>query len=411
MITYFYKIIFDISLYYAFVSFFLCYINAAEYKAELNTFGLFLAAALLCVWSEGKKTRERTVQLAAACLPGIALLWEYKTGRVLEFLIPWIYFVSTIIRQQYEVYYLNFKNTFRRVLFVFLLPFLLFFFDSNRGIVALTESAPFLLVFFTSGVLLLQVLRYTPQSKDKKLFEKRQIGQAAAFFLVCLAATTGGIFQIAGNFLWEKAIRPVFLGMIGGIWFAAQWIFLQIQKIKKKVYFGDIQDNNIEPLPAETLLEGEIESVPPSEIDKAPTDLTPVFIIVGIAAVVILFLLLRGNLRQGKKKNMAVREEREEIKEAKEKSVKLKKHSRDRRITVRYQYQRFMKKLDAGKRRLKSSDTTGQIGRKYIASYAQDSKRVKEVEEVTEIYRQVRYGEKEVSRQEAHRIKELVEKL
>ena len=98
-------------------------------------------------------------------------------------------------------------------------------------------------------------------------------------------------------------------------------------------------------------------------------------------------------------------------KEAKEKSVKLKKHSRDRRITVRYQYQRFMKKLDAGKRRLKSSDTTGQIGRKYIASYAQDSKRVKEVEEVTEIYRQVRYGEKEVSRQEAHRIKELVEKL
>ena len=80
--------------------------------------------------------------------------------------------------------------------------------------------------------------------------------------------------------MWEKVIRPVFLGMIGGIWAAAQWIFLQIQKIKKKVYFGDIQDNNIEPLPAETLLEGELESLPPSKIDKAPTDLTPVFVIV-----------------------------------------------------------------------------------------------------------------------------------
>lgn len=410
MITYFYKTIFDISLYYAFASFFLCYINGAKYKAGLNTYGLFLIASLLCAWSRGKKVGERIIQLFAACLPGIALLWEYQIGRIFEFFIPWIYFVSTIIRQQYDVYYLNFKNTFRRVLFLFLLPFVLFFFDSDRGILALTESASFLLVFFTSGVLLLQVLRYTPQSKDKKLFEKRQLGQAAVFFLFCFAATTGGVFQIAGEFLWEKVVQPVFLGMIGGVWSVAQWIFLQMQKMKKKVYFENIQDNNIEPLPSEPIVKEEIESLLPSEIDKAPMDLTPVFAIVGIIAAILLFFLLRGNLRHGKKSE-AIKEEREEIKETKEKPVKLKKHSKDHKIKVRYQYQCFMKKLDAEKRRLKKSDTTRQISRKYTALYAGDSEKAKKAEEITKIYRKVRYEEKEVSRQEAHRIKELVEKF
>ena len=89
--------------------------------------------------------------------------------------------------------------------------------------------------------------------------------------------------------------------------------------------------------------------------------------------------------------------------------MRLKKHSPDPAITVRYQYRSFMRKADAGKGRLKRSDTTEEIGEKYnIARAGTSETAMKGTEEITEIYRRTRYGGGKTTGQEAKRIRELV---
>ncbi|MDE7299588.1 MAG: hypothetical protein K2N94_12310 [Lachnospiraceae bacterium] len=409
MIAYFYKMTFDISLYFALYSFFLRYFEDSGRPAGLYAFGLLLAVNLLCALSERFERAGRPLRLLALCLPALAFVWNRDAAGIGQFLLPWAYIAVTAIRQQYEVYYRNFKDSFRYVLFVFLIPFLMLFYDAERGIPALRESASYLVVFFTSGVMLLQVLRYRTGTKDRQLFEKHQFRQMIGFFILCLAVTAGRILEFAGSVLWERMLRPALLGLLGRFWYAVQWIMSNINLDSRKLNpenAGEYVDETITP--AGTVIQEEAGEV----VEKAaeqPLDFAPLLVFAGIVAAVVLFFLLRGSFRH-KRKTAAILEEREELGENPGgRPARLKKHSPDPAITVRYQYRSFMRKADAGKGRLKRSDTTEEIGEKYnIARAGTSETAMKGTEEITEIYRRTRYGGGKTTGQEAKRIRELV---
>ncbi len=412
MIAYFYKTTFDISLFFALSSFFIRFFRDYDKEGSLYAFALLLAAGLLFALAERFARVGGALRLLALCLPGIAFLWQRDAVEIMQFVLPWVYIAAGVLFRRYDVYYKNFKDLFRSVLFVFLFPFLMLFYDAGRGIPALREAAPYAVVFFTSGVMLLQVLRWRGRTEDSRLFGRHQLWQMFAFFVLCTAVTAGRIFDFAKNILWEKMLWPAILFLIGSVWSIAQWLW--VRKPPELRNPGSLPQAESFDGPMPTAGAEVFEEVV-QEVEQAagpPVDFAPLFAAAGVAAAVFLFFFLRGNVRQ-KRKAAVVFEEREELEEKQSgRPVRLKKHSSDPAVEVRYQYRRFMRKTDAGKGRLKNSDTTEKIREKYICTCTGKTESTeKRTEEINEIYRQTRYGSGKTGRREAGRMRELMKSI
>ena len=91
----FYKIVFDMSCYYTFVSFFLRF--ALGYELSSLSMSLFLLSALFVVGSQKISSIGRGMALLSAIAPVLFRPWgEYA---LLEFVIPWAYFVFFVYRE------------------------------------------------------------------------------------------------------------------------------------------------------------------------------------------------------------------------------------------------------------------------------------------------------------------------
>ena len=185
----FYKIVFDISCYYTFASFFLKF--ALGYEISSLSMSLFLLAGLLVVGSQKISSIGRGMALLSAVVPVLFRPWGNIDYALLEFFLPWVYFVLLVYRENYGVYYANFKSLWKGLLYACIILVIVLLFDIEKGILAAELATPYFLVFLTSGVLLMQNLRFPMESTNKKAFEKYQIKQTIFFFLFCFSSACG----------------------------------------------------------------------------------------------------------------------------------------------------------------------------------------------------------------------------
>ena len=316
----------------------------------------------------------------------------------------------------------SFKSTFVKTFFLFFLPgiILTILYQGEKAVPALSAATPYLIVFLTSSVLLLQLLRHTSGTNDQKKFEKFQRKQAFAFFLVTFLGTVCKLFEISFYLINRFLIRPVALVFAGLFGTMSQGV--AHGDIFGKGGFLDsvnsqVQENNPQNLQDVIGQTRPLDSTVTEETIAQPVSRTftiVVTIVIAIILIVILVLILTG-IKKERKKTIVIHEEREDSIEDDVITTKLKKHFAPPDIQIRYCYRQFMKKSIYENHGLKDSDTTQDISRKYLKKqmYKQNTKapssqQLETTSALTELYRKTRYSSEPASKEDAALMKKLI---
>lgn len=409
MMGIFYKVVFDISVYYAFASFFFCY--AIGYETNPLSYGVFLVAALVLAISGRMQYNGKLFAVISAVIPAAALALETTMVGRAEVLLLWVYFIFMVKQETYLIYYYHFMEKFKGFVIALILPVVFFCFNVEAGVAAANVAIPYLLIFLAAGVMTLQAARHRATADSRKQFEKFQIFQTLLFFAVCALLTVTNLLQTLMNRVIVPAANKVVLfftntlfSLIAGIFKMTPQVNIDWEKEMEGFY-----DEMSQEEPAEKFVEGnawqEMISEMTGETEEA--DLTEVFIYVGIIIGVIVLIALVGKASKHSRV-VALDVEREDLPEEEEPKKKAKRTFFDPEKVVRQQYCEFMKKAETSEHALVKSDTTKQIMDKYNT---RTTAKPEEAGKVTEVYRAVRYGEIPASKADAATMKKLVKKL
>ena len=403
--TTFYKLIFDISYFYAMAAYFI-YFDSAHVVNPLN-YSVLLCAILLAAVAEKWERGRAGLKALAVLLPVVVLFWEPTIYGLVVHILPWAYFVIVTLRRGYYIQYGSFRTTFKYMFLPFIFPIAFFYFDVHRGFDSLTAAIPYLVDFLAAGVLLLQNLRHEEGTSDKKKFERHQIKQTIIFFVVCLAITLGRLAEIIGNFVYLWIIRPIAAVLMRIFWEIVKFI-VNLLPERKSFRFDEEFLEHVDKYQKENVgyfgMKVQEEMMKQDWSEKS--DYTMLLATIGIVAAVIGFAILLG--RKGKQRVApVVDDEREELLEVDPPATKLKKRSLQPEMVVRFHYRVFMRKVDTKTKNVLRSDTTAEIAEKYGAPEAKAAA----VEELTEIYRKTRYGKGLVTRRDANRAKMLMKEI
>jgi len=409
MMGIFYKTVFDISVFYAYAAFFFCY--AIGYETNPLSYGVFLIAALVLAISGRMQYNGKICAIIAAVIPAVTLLIENTMVGRAEVILLWAYFVFMIKQETYVIYYYHFMEKFKGFVIALILPVIFFCFNVEAGTAAANIAIPYLLIFLAAGVMTLQAARYRATGDSEKQFEKFQILQTLLFFAVSILVTVTNLLQTLMLRLIVPAANKVVL-------FFTNTVFSFIAGILKvtpqvQIDWGKEMEGFYEEMsqeePAEKFVEGNAWQEMISEMtgDVEEADMTEVFICVGIIIGVIILIALIGKSAKHSRV-VALDVEREDLPEEEEPKKKKKHFFFDPEKEVRQQYCEFMKKAENGEHPLEKSDTTAQIMEKYNT---RTTAKPEEAEQITEVYRSIRYGESTATKSDATTIKKLVKKL
>ena len=409
MMGIFYKTVFDISVFYAYAAFFFCY--AIGYETNPLSYGVFLIAALVLAISGRMQYNGKICAIIAAVIPAVTLLIENTMVGRAEVILLWAYFVFMIKQETYMIYYYHFMEKFKGFVIALILPVIFFCFNVEAGTNAANMAIPYLLIFLAAGVMTLQAARHRATGDSEKQFEKFQILQTLLFFAVCILVTVTNLLQTLMLRLIVPAANKVVL-------FFTNTVFSFIAGILKvtpqvQIDWGKEMEGFYEEMsqekPAEKFVEGNAWQEMISEMtgDVEEADMTEVFICVGIIIGVIILIALIGKSAKHSRV-VALDVEREDLPEEEEPKKKTKRFFFDPEKEVRQQYCEFMKKAENGEHPLEKSDTTAQIMEKYNT---RTTAKPEEAEQITEVYRGIRYGESTATKSDATTMKKLVKKL
>lgn len=388
----FYNAVFYISCYYAAVSFALRYPAGLDHGTDHFAFSLIITAALLFAVGKTEVRGARALRIAALVLPAAALIWNHVMPGLLEYTLPWGYLVYLSYRSPRSLSHYYFKADFSHILWGFLAFFLLILFRPERGIAALSEAAPYLIVFLGAGVSLLQTLRH--KEEKVKGLARHQGGQTAVFFLFCILLTAGGLLEFLEDVLLEKILRPAGL-------FLLNKLFALIEYFRKKLFvkkpgetkkdFLDFQ-KHMEKLMGKQPPEPTPEPAPlPEPVQRGEINYMLLSVLVVILAAFVIFVVLRNNAKK-QVRQAAVIDEREKL-PVEAGGGKKRRRKGSPQETVREHYRKFMRMADGSAHKLKAQDTTKEIREKYVQG-KEEEKAAEYAGELTEIYRAVRYGDR-----------------
>ncbi len=403
----FYKIVFDISCYYTFTSFFLKF--TLGYEISSLSMSLFLISGLIVVCSQKISSIGRGIALLSAIFPIVFRPWGNLDYALLEFFIPWVYFVLLVYRENYGVYYANFKSLWKGLLYACIILVVVLLFDVEKGILAAGLATPYFLVFLTSGVLLMQNLRFPMESTNKKAFEKYQIKQTIFFFLFCFLLTASRIWQMVYQYILLP-LKNVLLSLLLEV---VDFFISLVPKQTIELPDSPFQDYReyLERV-QETLESNSVQSkwgdmLEEAEIVQEQPDVTPLLIAFGTVIAIIIFVILVGHGAK-KTKQLLVEEEREELPPIEEVEKKPTRFSKDAKKIVRFYYKTFMRKAETEKQMVYKTDTTKDILGKFLLKKPEQKQ---QAEEVTKIYQKARYSKQEISGEEAKKMKRLVKNI
>jgi len=408
----FYKLVYDISCYYAFAAFFLSY--GMEYDVPAYSFLLFITACFLAVYAEKLKRFSQAIQIGAFLLPIIPFFLETNTWGKLVLLLPWTYLVMTVLRQGYTITYRRFKKMYLTIFWIYTAMFAFFVAeDTLKGGVAMIVTIPFLVILLVSGVFLLQMLRFQAGAAEKKGLEKYQRKQLVAFMIAATLLTIGNIVEL----LYVYVLYPLSELVLGAAMAVIVYIVSKLDsplKPPKEIgdmgkSLGEFFEERQEILDNVETIWGKIPEGIKEEAGKEP-DYTPVFIGLAIVAAIVIFAVMFGD-KSKKKKQAAIEDEREDCFEEVTLKEVLKKRFVRPEIIIRYYYREFMKKSEAKKHKLEISDTTKEILVKYQEWNNATPKQAAEAKEATALYQKTRYSKTKMTQTDARRMKALVKGL
>ncbi len=403
----FYKIVFDISCYYTFTSFFLKV--ALGYEISSFSMSLFLLSALLVVSSQKISSIGRGIALISAIIPILFRPWGNIDYALLEFFIPWVYFVFLVYWENYGVYYANFKSLWKGLLYACIILVIVLLFDIEKGILAAELATPYFLVFLTSGVLLMQNLRFPMESTNKKAFEKYQIKQTIFFFLFCLLLTASRVCQM----VYQYIVLPL-KNILTSLLFEIVDFFISLFP-KETIQLPDSPFHDYREYLEKVQETLESNSVPrkwgdilkEAGIVQEKPDITPLFIAFGALIAIIIFAILMGHEAK-KTKQFLIEEEREELPQTEEIEKTPIRFSKNAKEVVRFYYKTFMRKAETAKQIVYKTDTTNDILEKFLLKNPEQKQ---QAEEVTELYQKARYSKQEISDEEVRKMKRLVKNI
>ncbi len=403
----FYKMVFDISCYYTFASFFLSFV--LEYKMSSFSMSLFLVSGLMIVYSQKLFRIGRWIALCSAIFPIFFRPWGSIDYVLLEFIIPWLYFVILVYRENYAVYYANFKALWKDFLYASSILIVVFLFNVEKGLFAAEVATPYFIVFLSAGVLLMQNLRFPPESINKKVFEKYQIKQTILFFLFCFLLTASNLWQIVYQYVLLPLKNRLTSFLLEFFDFLLSFVSKPNMELPNSPFYDyreylekvqeTIESNSVQPKWGEVLTE--------VGVVQEKIDATPLLIAFGMLIAMIIFAILMGHGSK-KTKQLWIKEEREELQPIKEIEKNPMRFSMDSEKMIRFYYRNFMRKAETTKQTVFKSDTTQEILHKFLLKKPEQEE---QAEELTKIYQKVRYSKKKVSHEDTTRMKRLVKNI
>ncbi len=392
----FYSAVFSIACYYSVVSFVLRYPTGVDHGTDPFAFALLMAAAMLFSIGQTAQRAARVLCTAALFLPAPALLWNHAIPGILEYTLPWGYLVYLSCRRPRSLSHYYFKSSFAHILWGFFPMLLFLLFRPERGVAALYEAAPYLIIFLGAGVSLLQALRH--KQEQGKSFIKHQSIQTAIFFLLCILLTVGGGLEFLENVFLKKILRPAVLLLLDGLFGGAKYIgdgFLKKKPRQMEKSTMDYVEKTIEKRPVPPA-PGRVSE--PKPITHGEINYMLIVVLLVVLAAVVIFLVLRNNTKK-QVRQIAVLDEREKL--PAEEADHKKRRGRDMpQELIREYYRKFMRITDVSAHKLKAQDTTQEIRGKYTQD--REEKKAREyAQALTEIYRVARYRE-DADGQEGH---------
>ncbi len=404
MMGVFYKVVFDISCYYLFVTFFFSYV--ADYKTNPMSFGVFLLAALVLGFSEQLKrlNSRRAMALASITVPALTLLTETELIGRIEVLLLWVYFAAMVLKESYVAYHYHFLEKFRILLWTLLVPGIFMVFDSKAGVPALTLAVPYVIIFLAAGVMTLQTARYRAAKESRKQFERFQIGQTLCFFLLCFLLTSAGLLEK----LYLGILRPaaMLIAQAGVRVFAAIIMLFPVEPPDLYIDREGFEYELSKAEPSDIRVERNewAEMIMEMAEQNEVADPTILYVTVTVLfAVVLLIVLMSKHSASVRIKALDV--EREDMEEPDEQVQKPCRHSVHPELVVRFYYREFMKKAESKAQSVELSDTTEEIEEKYKKKVSANPENA---EEIKQLYRSIRYGKKKAEKEDAARMKVLV---
>lgn len=403
MIEVFYKLAFDISYYFMFVSFFLDFV--LDYRMDRWMYVVLLCTGFVAAQGLGGRRLGKVISVLA--LAGSFILW-YMVGdknvyAVFDFLLPWVYMSVVILAERYAVYYVTFRKTWKVALWLCIIPFVVAIAGYEKGFPAMRLSAGYAIAFLVSGILTLQSLRF--QSDNRKGFERHQVKQTICFLILCFILTVARIFEG----FYEFVIRPIgkFLAYL-----LAQVMHMITALMGQQEFDIKIDASGEFKSYAEEALE---RMAVPSDLgdmiaemtqEAPPPDMTPIIIAGVLIVALIILIVLLGHGKRDFRPSIDD-QEREDIPDEDEEE-KAKPFFMTPEMTIRKQYCYFMDKTESDKVPVTEWDTTQSIRQKFVV---RKPKAAPQSDEITEIYRKARYGHAEMTKEEAGRMKRLVKEV
>lgn len=281
-------------------------------------------------------------------------------------------------------------------------------FDIEKGILAAELATPYFLVFLTSGVLLMQNLRFPIESTNKKAFEKYQIKQTICFFIFCFLLTASRVWQM----IYQYVVLPLKNILISFL-FEVVDFFISLFP-KETIDLPDSPFHDYREYLERVQETIESNSVPrkwgdilkEAGVVQEKPDVTPLFIAFGALIAIIIFAILMGDGAK-KTKQLLVEEEREELalEEVEKTPTRFSKNAKE---VVRFYYKTFMRKAETAKQLVYKTDTTNDILEKFLLKKPEQKQ---QAEEVTKIYQKTRYSKQQISDEEVKKMKRLVKNI
>ena len=399
MMAEFYKVVFDLSVYYTVSGYYLA-LFTEKTPSGWGILLLCITAGLCCYRSNAEKS-QGAMDIAMLMIPGFAVVAQPGLWPVLHLLPAWFYVGYLFAKKRYFTDRESFRQEFLFALRLLLVipPSFLFGGGAKAAFVCIV---PYLTLMLASGVCLLRMLREHTRSGV------RQMGYVAAFLAVCLIlavghvpqALSGGLYFLYHNaivFLMQ-AIVIAFGVLLLGVLQCFSWILALLK--------GEPGNAQINMEALSPFLESEEAYSPFAEGNPVAVWVGSVILAaVVLWVIVVVFRRLLGN--SAKRDREPIYEERKKVLEPRGKKRRLPYiRPRDPRLAVRFYYAKFMQECLRRGIRVLPGQTSEEVVHTAAAQFPME-----EVRKLTRLYGPARYSTTSITSQEADEAAELWHRL
>ncbi len=334
----------------------------------------------------------------------ISLLFVKSVTGIIGTIIPYIYVLYVLVKEEYTVNYYRFKDLFIN-LFYGILPLFLFVFLYKNINMFNRLSLQYVIIFLTSGLYLMRTSRHSKDIINNKKFMLMNSLVIIITSIASIVLSTEAILNvviIAVKFVYSKIVVPIGTGIIYILFLPMAYFMNKAAKYKEAP-----------PIPFEIPEDVKEEARRIIEKDTNANTLNIIAnIIIIICLAVVVFVIIRILAVRKKKKLISytdgIKEQRsflddEDTRNRKENQIFNKSINQ-----IRYWYKRFLVLCSKRRMSILENDSSNSI---YIKSTYIFKNSESDLNNMKEIYRKARYDKEDIDNQDVKMIKNIYKKL